>query len=147
MYSSPQFIHRTNPYTSYYAPYEYYPYMSPVPSQSTLYRENYPNASSLCSYDAFASDTNRDLCLTNTAGYDITCKSNSLFDRNNNGLVADGSAGIRRDGMDGCGNKLSEPIYYDCDNFGVGGTDVGKGWARPPSLRVLPIREEVYGPI
>ncbi|XP_018564782.1 tight junction protein ZO-1 isoform X4 [Anoplophora glabripennis] len=43
MYSSPQFIHRTTPYTSCYAPYEYYPYMSPVPSQSTLYQENYPN--------------------------------------------------------------------------------------------------------
>lgn len=144
MYSSPQFIHRTSPYTSYYVPYDCYPYMSPVPSQSTLYRENYPNASSLCGYDAFASDTNRDLCLTNTAGYDFTCKSDNFFDNNNNDVNGGGSRDPPRDGADG--NKLSEPIYYDCDNFEVGGGDGCRGWARA-DLRGLPIREEVYGPV
>lgn len=146
MYSSPQFIHRTTPYTSYYAPYEYYSYMSPVPSQSTLYQENYPNASSLCSYDAFASDTNRDLSLPNTASCGFTYKLNNFFDGNNNDLNADDSANLQFDEVDGCSKKASEPIYYDCDSFQVRGIDTCKGWERS-DLKVSPIQEEVYGPV
>ncbi|KAJ8928951.1 hypothetical protein NQ314_018413, partial [Rhamnusium bicolor] len=123
MYSSPQFIHRTTPNTSCYAPCEYYPNMSPVTSQSTLYQENYPNASSLCSYDVFASDINRDLCFSNNTRNVLPYNLKSThvyneFDDNNNDLnkIAYVSESFEKDSLNVQVFKQSEPIYYDCDN-------------------------------
>ncbi|KAJ8915042.1 hypothetical protein NQ315_016017 [Exocentrus adspersus] len=115
MYSSPQFIHRTTPYV----PYDYYPYLSPVPSQSTLNQENCPNASSLCSYEGFA-DTNRRVRLTNNASCDST---NGVFDGNNN-LDRVDCLDFSYDAVNYYVKK-SEPIYYDCDNDAN-----AKTWAR-----------------
>lgn len=62
MYSSPQFIHRTSPYRSYYRPTTYQSHLSPVSSQASVCYENEPNASRMCGYDSFASSVVTNHC-------------------------------------------------------------------------------------
>lgn len=123
MYSSPQFIHRTSPYRSYYEPY-YQSQLSPVSSQTSVCYENEPNNASriVGGYDSFANNVVTNECsspmkkfasnmhFTNTLTGNYV--QHELDCNNNNGNIFD-YIDDKKITVSGNHSIVREPIYDD----------------------------------